>query len=479
VIMAKDYRYPIRSDRIVDLALTVVAFLAAYVVKRTFLPVPLGGLSFAPNYTNILFLIIIIWYVVFEYYDVKILLDMVDLSENIYMVLKAMVISGLILATFFYVLKIEDISRVMLFLFLSFDFLLLGAVRCMVFSKFSEKYPLHNILVIIIGSKVAAKEMIDSISSTSRTMKILGCLDLDKTDVGKVVSDGIKVIGTIEELQEVLATRVVDEVVFVMPIEKIWNAEKYLAVAEAVGVKIRIVPHWHVRKFLSFRPKFYSLHFEPFGQMPTLVLSASPHKRGGLLIKAVGDFVVSALLLLLLLPAMIIIAAMIKSKSPGPVFYRQERCGMFGRRFTLYKFRTMVPDADKLFDQIKSRNIADGPVFKLDQDPRVIAGIGRFLRKTCLDELPQLWNVLKGEMSLVGPRPPIPEEVQKYSLWERRRLSMKPGITCLWQVEPQRNRIPFSKWMELDLHYIDNWSLWLDFMILLKTLRALVRAYGM
>jgi len=139
----------------------------------------------------------------------------------------------------------------------------------------------------------------------------------------------------------------------------------------------------------------------------------------------------------------------------------------------------MVPDADKLFDQIKSRNIADGPVFKLDQDPRVIAGIGRFLRKTGLDELPQLWNVLKGEMSLVGPRPPIPEEVQKYSLWERRRLSMKPGITCLWQVEPQRNRIPFSKWMELDLHYIDNWSLWLDFMILLKTLRALVRAYGM
>lgn len=144
----------------------------------------------------------------------------------------------------------------------------------------------------------------------------------------------------------------------------------------------------------------------------------------------------------------------------------------------VYKFRTMVPDADKRQNEFLALNEADGPAFKIKKDPRIIPYIGTFLRKTSLDELPQLINVLRGEMSLVGPRPPIPGEVEQYDIWQRRRLSMKPGLTCIWQCAPKRNDICFNEWMKMDLHYIDNWSLWLDFKILFKTVKAVLAGDG-
>ena len=169
---------------------------------------------------------------------------------------------------------------------------------------------------------------------------------------------------------------------------------------------------------------------------------------------------------------------MIKLSSSGPVFFKQERCGLNGRKITIYKFRTMAADAEDRRDQFHGMNELDGPVFKIKKDPRIIPFLGSFLRKTGLDELPQLLNVLKGEMSLIGPRPPIPAEVEKYDLWQRRRLSMKPGITCLWQCTPDRNDVCFHDWMRMDLQYIDNWSLVLDFKILLKTAVVVLTGQG-
>jgi len=154
------------------------------------------------------------------------------------------------------------------------------------------------------------------------------------------------------------------------------------------------------------------------------------------------------------------------------------RCGLNGRKFTVCKFRTMVPDAEARREEIAHLNETDGPVFKISKDPRIIPYLGTFLRRTGLDELPQLFNVLKGEMSIVGPRPPIPSEVDKYDLWQRRRLSMKPGMTCLWQTSRNRNEVRFEDWMNLDLQYIDNWSLKLDFVILLKTLGVVFTGEG-
>jgi len=158
------------------------------------------------------------------------------------------------------------------------------------------------------------------------------------------------------------------------------------------------------------------------------------------------------------------------------MIFSQERSGLNGRRFMLHKFRTMVVNAEDLKEKLLEENEVDGPVFKIKKDPR-ITWTGAFLRKTSLDELPQLFNVLKGEMSLVGPRPPIPSEVERYKLWQRRRLSMKPGMTCIWQVSG-RNNISFEQWMNMDLEYIDNWSLRLDLKLLLLTVREVTIGGG-
>ncbi|MGA3212123.1 MAG: sugar transferase, partial [Terriglobales bacterium] len=156
--------------------------------------------------------------------------------------------------------------------------------------------------------------------------------------------------------------------------------------------------------------------------------------------------------------------------------YRQKRCGLGGRRFTLYKFRSMVHGADKLRADLEEHNELQGPVFKISNDPRMTS-TGRWLRKFSLDELPQLWNILRGDMSFVGPRPPLAEEVAQYEKWQRRRLRMRPGLTCLWALEG-RNELVFRRWMQLDLFYIDHWSLWLDLKIFVKTIPLVLRGRG-
>ena len=195
------------------------------------------------------------------------------------------------------------------------------------------------------------------------------------------------------------------------------------------------------------------------------------------MVKRLLDIMLSVALLLIFSPLLLVTAVLIKISSPGPLFFVQERVGLNKRKFRLFKFRTMIPDAEKRQSKLEHLNEASGPVFKINNDPR-ITPIGKFLRKTSIDELPQFINVLKGDMSLVGPRP-LP--VRDYSGfdhdWHRRRFSVRPGITCLWQIKG-RSAIPFEKWMELDMEYIDHWSLWLDFMILARTIPAVFKGSG-
>jgi exopolysaccharide biosynthesis polyprenyl glycosylphosphotransferase len=192
--------------------------------------------------------------------------------------------------------------------------------------------------------------------------------------------------------------------------------------------------------------------------------------------KRIFDVVIAGLLVIILSPLAIVVSMLIKITSKGSIFYIQERIGYNGRLFKCIKFRTMVENADELKKDLIQFNEIAGPVFKIKKDPR-ITKIGRILRKTSIDELPQLINVIKGDMSLVGPRPPIPSEVNEYELRDRRRLSIRPGITCIWQIEG-RNSISFDQWMELDKQYIDNWSLWLDLKILAKTIPAVFKGSG-
>jgi len=213
-----------------------------------------------------------------------------------------------------------------------------------------------------------------------------------------------------------------------------------------------------------------------FGSMPTLSFAVVHHSALLLAVKRGLDLLVGCLLLALALPVLALAALAIKATSPGPVLFRQLRCGLNGRRFLVLKLRTMYADAEKRKRELQHLNEVSGPVFKIRNDPR-ITPVGRFLRRFSIDELPQLWNVIRGEMSLVGPRPPIPAEVAQYETFERRRLSMRPGLTCLWQVNG-RSEIEFDEWVRLDLQYIDDWSLTQDLRILAQTVPAVLRGTG-
>jgi lipopolysaccharide/colanic/teichoic acid biosynthesis glycosyltransferase len=210
--------------------------------------------------------------------------------------------------------------------------------------------------------------------------------------------------------------------------------------------------------------------------MAALSFAPVHHGNAPLAAKRLIDVVGSSVGLLVLGPFIAAMALLVRATSPGPAFYRQLRCGVNGRPFTMWKLRTMCADAEQHKHELRDRNEMDGPVFKIREDPRMTR-LGRHLRRWSLDELPQLWNVLRGDMSLVGPRPLPVEEIAGCEMWQRRRLSMAPGITCLWQVMG-RNAISFDGWVKLDLEYVDGWSLANDFRILLATVPAVVRRKG-
>jgi len=305
--------------------------------------------------------------------------------------------------------------------------------------------------------------------------RVLGCLEVDESFVGKEIKPGIKVIGMIDDLGKILREHIVDELVFAMPLKGIENAHEYIALAEVFGVPTRIIPDWQIHR-LMYQPDIASIRIEDFLGIPTMAFTTTPAKPAELLIKTAFDYVTSAIGLVIILPLFLVISLCVKLTSKGPVFFKQDRCGLNGRRFQLLKFRTMVENAEELKGTLKAQNEMTGPVFKITNDPRVTLA-GRILRKLSLDELPQPINILRGEMSLVGPRPPIPSEVENYELWQMRRLSMKPGITCIWQVNG-RNHVEFGEWMKMDLQYIDNWSIWLDLKLLLATVPAVLMATG-
>ena len=202
-----------------------------------------------------------------------------------------------------------------------------------------------------------------------------------------------------------------------------------------------------------------------------------PHNIYPLAVKKVMDIIISLIMIVVFSPLFVLFGILIKLTSRGPVIFKQARVGLRGRQFDLYKFRTMVSNAEAIRKNLETKNEMDGPVFKIKDDPR-ITKVGKFLRKSGLDELPQLFNVLKGEMSLIGPRPPLQSETLQYKRWQLRRLSVKPGLSCFWQIKPDRNNIKFEQWMEMDLAYIDNWSPRLDFVILLKTIRTVFLRSG-
>lgn len=320
--------------------------------------------------------------------------------------------------------------------------------------------------ILLVGSGEDASAIARAVAAhPDWNIEVAGHIWRDPSDHGSL----LEALGSLRELPRIVESARVDQV-FVTG--KDWPGDELGRIADAceeVGVRFSIDAG-----FLGLgisRPQLDS-----FAGWQVLSFSAVPEASAALVAKRLMDIVASAIGLLLLSPLFLVVALLIKLGDGGPVFFVQERSGLHGRPFPMFKFRTMVMDAEKRLAELQAKNEMSGPVFKMKHDPR-ITRIGRVLRKTSIDELPQLWNVLRGDMSLVGPRPPIPAEVARYARWQRRRLSMKPGITCIWQVSG-RNNIDFDTWMRLDLQYIDNWSLGLDVRLLLQTVPVVLRGTG-
>ena len=454
--------------RVLDILMLAVAFPVAYWLRDEVIHVPSKGLYPISTYWPLLAASILVWQLsawsagLYGHYRTRGLLpELVRLA-------RAFVALGVLVAAGQFVLKQHEVSRLFFGLFYAVAFALLVANRLALrlAAQAARRRGYNTRSFAVVGSGPITEGIVRAISAHSEWGYTFAGYVLDDD---AEPPDGARVLGRLAQLAEVLETHVLDEVVLAVPRERLDVVERAVELCEEQGVGVKVL--------LDFFPSRISkLEVEELDGMPILSLSPTPSDVAPLVGKRVFDVVVSALVMLLLSPLFLAVAIAIKIDTPGPVLFRQRRIGQNGRQFWLYKFRSMVHDAEHRLPSLRERNEMDGPVFKMRDDPRVTR-VGRWLRKASLDEFPQFWNVLKGEMSVVGPRPPLPHEVKEYQRWHRRRLSVRPGITCTWQVSG-RNEVDFARWMELDLHYIDNWSLWHDLKIVLQTIPAVLLGKG-
>jgi exopolysaccharide biosynthesis polyprenyl glycosylphosphotransferase len=460
-----------------DLAVTGVAFVVAYLLRSflvhfEFFSSHLPGIYPFSHYLPLMLAFLLAWAVVG--YASRFYRDL-EMSNPIQLVLNLLNQLAIVLVIIYaglYLFRRIDVSRTYVLLIGVVDFVLLLVGRYLSYNgialmrKRLQRY--HYFLIVGCGAR--AREMATLIEeSRGMGLRLVGFVDPNSE--GSSLGDrfGRYEVFPPSVLEQVLQDKVIDEVVFAVNMQELARLESLMAHCANVGVKIRVQ--------LEFLPEAYSrIYLENFHDVPLLSLSSAPESELLLFFKRAFDVVLAAASLVLLTPILFAIAAAIRITSPGEVLFRQTRCGLGGRRFTLYKFRSMVNNAEQLRAELNQLNELEGPAFKISDDPR-ITQVGRLLRRFSLDELPQLWNILRGDMSFVGPRPAIPDEVEKYEAWQRRRLRMRPGLTCIWVIEG-RSHVKFHRWIQLDLAYIDNWSLWLDAKIFLRTIPIVISGRG-
>ena len=466
-----------------DLLLVSAAFLCAYAVRDAVLPVlapetfpsrlhPLG------EYLPLLPLALAIWGVLLlssgRYRSHR----TVPLLDEAWAIIRVSLSGAILFTLAIYVSRWDErllsddrISRFWALLFAVFCclFLLAEKLALRMTSRYVRSHGFNYRTVLIVGTSPSALRIAESIHSHRFWgYRILGFIR-NGHRAQEPWPSHYPILGETADIPRIVESNVVDDVIFAVHRRELDRLEDLFLSLQEQGIRTRfamdLFPHTQAR-----------VELEDLDGVPLLSFATTPTSQLQLMSKRVLDIAVAALLLLIGLPIAGLIALTIKLVYGGDVLFRQTRCGLNGRFFTLYKFRTMVEDAEERRRELMHLNEMKGPVFKLKSDPRVTP-LGRLLRRFSLDEIPQFWNVLRGDMSLVGPRPPIPEEVAQYQRWQRRRLAMKPGLTCLWQVSG-RNNLDFERWMQLDLEYIDSWSPMLDLKILLKTIPAVLTGKG-
>ncbi len=466
---------------LVDLSLVAVAFLLSFWLRSSVLPA-LGLVSShlypLKLYLPLLPVALLIWGVLLLRINLYHSQRTASLLAEAWDIVRVCITGTLLLALVIYLLRLDQIllgndqiSRLWILLFIGTTFLLLAGRMILVrlSARWVRIHGYNYRTVLLAGTSETARKIARTIEEHPYWgYRILGFVSERGEESNPRLGRHLH-LGTIEDIPAIVEENVVDEVIFALHRQELHRLESLLLLLEEQGIRTRLAldlfPHAKAR-----------VQVGTLEELPVLTYSTTPTSELRLFGKRIIDVAISMVVLGLALPAMLIIATAIKLAYGGTVLYRQTRCGLHGRRFVLFKFRTMVEDAEQQQIRLSHLNEMTGPVFKMKEDPRVTR-LGRWLRRLSLDELPQLWNVLKGDMSLVGPRPPVPQEVSAYQRWQRRRLSMRPGLTCLWQIQG-RNDLDFDRWMELDLEYIDNWSPLLDIKILAKTIPVVLTGRG-
>lgn len=459
-----------------DLGVTCVAFLVAYVLRSYLVQFQFFSERFPQiypfsHYFPLMVAFLVVWAVVGYFSSFYRDLELTSPIQLVLKIVSQLAIVLLFLYAGLYLLRRTDVSRTYVMLIGVVDFVLLLLGRAGSYwgvAIMRERLSRYHYL-LIVGCGPRAREMATMIEEgRGMGLRLIGFVD-PRSATDPAANLGGYDVFSLDQVGRILQTRVVDEVVFAVDLQGLARLESVMKHCADLGIRTRLQ--------LEFLPPAYSrVYLENFREVQLLSLSSAPDSELRLFFKRVFDVVLSFVSLVLLSPLLLTIAAMIKITSPGPVFFQQTRCGLGGRRFTLYKFRSMINNAEQMRAELHQLNELDGPVFKISDDPRITT-VGRWLRRFSLDELPQLWNIFSGEMSFVGPRPAVPEEVDQYEDWQRRRLRMRPGLTCIWVLEG-RSHVDFNRWMQLDLKYIDTWSLWLDTKIFLRTIPIVLSGRG-
>ena len=395
-------------------------------------------------------------------------------TQVFFKILSTTVVMYALTNTAIFGLHLHWVSRLWLGAFAATSFLLVcashGAFHLVRFHALQNGKRRHALLV---GAGPHAIQMARRIEAHPEWgLEIIGYLSVKPNDPSRVRPlRKLPYMGSVADLAAALEAHVVDEAILAADRAQLRELERCSEVCEEHGVPTRIF-------FNAFPRRVAKVAFEDWDGLPLLTLDATPTNLVELGVKRVFDITISFAVLALVSPLMLLLSVLIKLTSRGPILFSQVRVGLNGRQFKMHKFRSMLDGAEEQQADLAHLNEADGPVFKCSPDPRVTS-VGRLMRRLCLDELPQFINVFKGEMSVVGPRPPLPDEVAEYERWQMRRLSVRPGITCTWQISPERNRIAFHEWIRMDLDYIDNWSFWLDLKLIARTIPVVLVGRGL
>jgi exopolysaccharide biosynthesis polyprenyl glycosylphosphotransferase len=391
--------------------------------------------------------------------------------QIVWAVFKASILTVLFAGSFFFIFKITFVSRIFFITFGVFGFLgLVSEKTVMLFIMHAIRRRGYNYRqILIIGTGRRAENFIRKIKNHPEWgLRIFGAIE-DEAGRGVERVDGVQVIGDLAVIPDILHRTAVDEVVIVVPRLRLDYMGKAIRDCEIEGVKVTIAVD-------LFDMEIAKAQQGELDGIPLLSFKTTVPSEWQLLTKRAIDLTISGFLIIGLSPLLLIISLLIKMTSPGPALFKQERVGLNKRRFIMYKYRTMFKTAQKDLSKVDIYEEIYGSRWK-NKKMNYVTPVGKILRKLSFDELPQLFNVFQGHMSLVGPRPTLPEEVEQYQTWFRRRFSMRPGITCLWQVSGRRD-IQLNSWMQMDLEYLDHWSLWLDIRILLKTIPAVFLGHG-